>query len=87
MRKRFDEAQVVDFLLEVDAAASLQELSRKHGFSEAAHALLRRTCGGVRASPARQVRRLEVENRRLRALLDVQLLERERIRQALRQQL
>lgn len=87
MRKRFDEAQVIDFLLETGTAASLQALCRKHGFSEASYVLLRRACGGTRARHARQLRRLQSENRRLKALLDVQLLQRERIRQALLQPL
>lgn len=86
MRKFFDEAQVIGFLLEIDTAVTLQDLCRKHGFSEASYALLRRTCAGKREPKARQLRRLEVENRRLKALLDVQQLERERIKQALRQQ-
>lgn len=86
MRKRFDEAQVIHILLEVDSAASLQKLCRKHGFSEASCVLLRRICGGTRALHAQRLRRLEKDNRRLKALLDVQRLERERIKQALRQQ-
>ena len=85
MRKRFDEAQVIDFLLDIGAAATLQELCRKHGFSEASYALLRRACGGTRAAHLRQLRCLEKENRRLKALLEAQLMERERIKQALLQ--
>ena len=38
MRKRFYEAQVIDFLLDIDTPATLQELCRKHGFSEASYA-------------------------------------------------
>ena len=87
MRKRFDEAQVIDFLLEIGTAASLRELCRKRGFSEASYALLRRASGGTRSLHVQQLRHLEKENHRLKALLDVQLLERERIRQALLQPL
>ncbi|MEG1681391.1 MAG: transposase [Stenotrophomonas sp.] len=85
MRKRFYEAQVIDFLLDIETPATLQELCRKHGFSEASYALLRRACGGTRAAHLRQLRCLEKENRRLKALLEAQLMERERIKQALLQ--
>jgi putative transposase len=87
MRKLFDEAQVIGFLRELDAGQTLRELCRKHGFSDASQVLLRRICGGPRAPHASHVRRLQVENRQLKALLDAQLLERERVRQALREQL
>ena len=82
MRKHFYEAQVIDFLLELGTAANLQELCRKHGFSEASYASLRRAYGGTRTLPARQLHCLQMENRQLKALLDAQLRERERIRQA-----
>ena len=87
MSKRFDQEQVIEFLREVDAAASLRALCRKHGFNDAAQALLRRTCGAMRAPQARQLRQLQQENQRLRAVLALQQQERERIRQALRQAL
>lgn len=87
MRKHFDEAQVIGFLRELDAGQTLQELCRKHGISEASHLLLRRICAGLRAPHASHLRRLQVENQRLKALLRLQMLERERIRQALREQL
>lgn len=87
MRKRLYEAQVIDFLLEIGAAASLQGLCRKHGFSAASYALLRRSCGRTRMLQARQLRGLEEENRHLKAQLHLQLRERERIRRALLQPL
>ena len=87
MRKHFDEAQVIGFLRELDAGQTLQELCRKHGFSDASLVLLQRICAGRRASHASHLRRLQAENQRLKDLLHLQVLERERIRQALLQPL
>jgi len=87
MRKQFDEAQVIGFLRELDAGQTLQVLCRKHGFSDASRVLLRRACVGLRVPRASHLRRLQLENQRLKDLLHVQAQERERIRQALREQL
>lgn len=87
MRKQFDEAQVIGFLRELDAGQALQVLCRKHGFSDASRVLLRRLCAGLRVPRASHLRRLQLENQRLKDLLHVQSQERERIRQALREQL
>lgn len=87
MRKHFDEAQVIGFLREVADGQTLRALCRRHGFSEASHVLLQRICAGLSAPSAGDLRRLQAENHRLKALLDAQLLERERIQQALREPL
>ena len=37
MKKRFTEEQIIGFLKEADAGISVQELCRKHGFSDASY--------------------------------------------------
>ena len=37
MKKRFTEEQIIGFLKEADAGVSVQELCRKHGFSDASY--------------------------------------------------
>jgi putative transposase len=37
MKKRYTEEQVIGFLREADAGLSVQELCRRHGFSEASY--------------------------------------------------
>ena len=37
MKKRFTEEQIIGFLKEADSGVSVQELCRKHGFSDASY--------------------------------------------------
>ena len=84
MKKRFTEAQIVGFLREVDAGVPVEDLCRKHGFSEASYYLWRSKFGGMNVSDAKRLKELEIENTRLKKLLADSLLENEVTREVLR---
>ena len=75
MKKRFSEAQIIGFLREADAGVAVQELCRRHGFSDASYYLWRRKFGGLEVSDAKRLKTLEQENARLKRLLAEALLE------------
>jgi putative transposase len=75
MKKRFTEAQIVGFLREADAGLPVQDLCRKHGFSEGSYYLWRSKFGGMSVSDAKRLKELETENTRLKKLLADSLLE------------
>lgn len=69
MKKRFSETQIIGFLREADAGVAVQELCRRHGFSDASYYLWRRKFGGLDVSDAKRLKALEQENARLKKLL------------------
>lgn len=69
MKKRFSETQIIGFLREADAGVAVQELCRRHGFSDASYYLWRRKFGGLDVSDAKRLKALEQENARLKRLL------------------
>lgn len=75
MKKRFSEVQIIGFLREADAGVAVQELCRRHGFSDASYYLWRRKFGGLEVSDAKRLKMLEQENARLKKLLAEALLE------------
>jgi putative transposase len=75
MKKRFSEEQIIGFLREADAGVAVQELCRRHGFSDASYYLWRRKFGGLEVSDAKRLKTLEQENARLKKLLAEALLE------------
>ena len=84
MKKRFSEAQIIGFLREADAGVAVQELCRRHGFSDASYYLWRRKFGGLEVSDAKRLKILEQENARLKKLLAEALLEQAVTQEALR---
>jgi putative transposase len=84
VKKRFSEAQIIGFLKEADSGVSVQELCRRHGFSEASYYLWRSKFGGMDVSDAKRLKALEAENARLKKLLAESVLENEVTREALR---
>ncbi len=84
MKKRFSEEQIISFLKEVDAGASVQDVCRRRGFSEASYYTWRSKFGGMEVSDAKKLKALETENNRLKKLLAESALELEVTREALR---
>jgi putative transposase len=84
MKRRFTEAQIVEFLSEVDAGLPVKDLCRTHGFSEASYYLWRSKFGGMSVPDAKRLKELETENARLKKLLAESLLENEVTREVLR---
>ena len=69
MKQRFSETQIIGFLREADAGVAVQELCRRHGFSDASYYLWRRKFGGLDVSDAKRLKALEQENARLKKLV------------------
>ena len=84
MKKRFTEEQIIGFLKEAERGAAVNDLCRRHGFSEASFYLWRSKFGGMDVSDAKRLKALEAENARLKKLLAETVLEKEIIQEALR---
>ena len=84
MKKRFTEEQTIGFLRETEAGLPIEELCRRHGFSEASYYLWRCKFGGISVSDAKRLKELETENTRLKKLLAEAMRENEVTREALR---
>lgn len=68
-KSRFTEEQIIGFLKQAEAGMPMQELCRKHGFSDASFYNWRSKFGGMDASDAKRLRELEAENAKLKKLL------------------
>ena len=75
MKKRFSEEQIISFLKEVDAGASVKDVCRRRGFSEGSYYAWRSKFGGMDVSDARRLKALEDENARLKKLLAEAMLD------------
>jgi putative transposase len=68
-KSRFTDEQIISFIKQADSGLPLQDLSRKHGFS---NALFYKWCakfGGMDVPDAKKLRELESENNKLKKLL------------------
>lgn len=75
--------QIIAVLKQHQAGLSTAELCRKHGISEATFYNWRSRYGGMEVSEARRMKGLEEENRKLKKLLDEQMLDVATLREAL----
>jgi putative transposase len=70
MRKsRFSEEQIIGFLKEYEAGASVKDLCRRHGFSNKSFYAWKAKFGGMDVSDAKMLRRLEAENKKLKRIV------------------
>jgi putative transposase len=74
-RARFSEEQIIDILKEAEGGAKVTELCRRHGISDATSYTWRNKYGGLEISEMRQLRQLDEENRRLKAIVADQALD------------
>ncbi|KWV54629.1 transposase [Bradyrhizobium macuxiense] len=72
---RFSQEQILEILREHEAGASVADLCRKHGVSDACIYKWKAKFNGMEISEAKQLKRLEDENTRLRRLLADAMLE------------
>jgi putative transposase len=84
VKKRFTEEQIIALLREAEAGLAVDELCRRHGFSEASNYLWRSKFGGMNVSDAKHLKELETENGRLKRLLAEAILENEVTKEASR---
>src|SRR5277367_931793 len=71
-RARFSEEQIIAILKEAESGVKAAELCRRHGISDATFYVWRSKYGGLEVS---EMRRLEEENRRLKAIVADQALD------------
>ncbi len=65
-QSRYTEAQIVSILKEAEAGISVEDLSRKHGFSKSAFYKWKAQYSGMDTSALKRLKELEEENRRLK---------------------
>jgi len=82
-KKRFSEEQILGYLKAAEAGTPIQDLCRKHGFSDASFYTWRKKYGGMSVREAKRLRELEAENGKLKKLLAESLLNTEALRTAL----
>ena len=80
MKKRFTEEQIIGFLKQAQGGVKVQDLCRKHGFSDAAFYGWRSKFGGMDVSDAKRLRELEHENAKLKKLLAEAMLDNEALK-------
>jgi putative transposase len=68
-RSRYTEEQIISILKEQEAGASVAELCRRHGMSDATFYKWKSKYGGLEVSEAKRLRVLEEENTKLKRLL------------------
>jgi putative transposase len=74
-RGRFTEDQIIGILKEHETGASVADLCRKHGVSDATVCKWKAKYGGMEVSETKRLKGLEDENARLRRLLPDAMLD------------
>jgi putative transposase len=67
-QSRYTDSQVMAFLKQNEAGASVADLCREHGMSQAQFYKWRSKFGGMDASMVKRLKELEDENRRLKKM-------------------
>ena len=67
-QSKYSETQIVNILKEAEAGIPVEELSRKHGFSQSAFYKWKAKYSGMDASTLKRLKELEEENRRLKQM-------------------
>lgn len=76
MRKgKWSVEQIISILKEAEFGASVSELCRKYGMTDASFYLWRKKYGGLEANEAARLKSLESENQRLKRIVADQVLE------------
>ena len=74
MKKRFTEAQIAGSCGKADADVPVNELYRKHGFSDGSYYLWRSTFGGMSVSDAKRLKGVRDRKHRTEVVLADALL-------------
>lgn len=74
-KTHFTEEQIIGIQKEAEAGMKVQELCRNHGISDVTFYKWRSKYGGLEVSEARQLKRLEEENRKLKHIVVEQALD------------
>jgi len=79
-RRRYTETQIVSILRELDAGATMTEVSRRHGVHANTLSTWRAKYAGLAASDLARMRQLVDENGRMQRIIARQALELEAVR-------
>jgi len=74
-RQHHTEEQIIQVLNEARAGATVDELCRRHGISQATYYKWKQKYGGMEVSDAKRLRLMEEENRKLKKLVADQALD------------
>ena len=86
-RSKFSEAQVAMILRQAQEGATIGEVCRKAGISEATFYVWRKRYGGLMPSEMKRLRQLEGENGRLKRIVADLSLDREMLQDVIRRKL
>ncbi len=75
VRKRYTEEQIIQVLKEGEAGATVADLCRRHGMSEASYYNWKAKYAGMTVSELRRLKGLEAENRQLKQIVAEQALD------------
>ena len=67
-RSRYSETQIINILKEAESGIPVEELCRKHGFSQSAFYKWKAKYSGMEVSSLARLRALEEENQRLKKM-------------------
>jgi len=67
-KSKYTETQIVNILKEAEAGISVDELSRKHGFSKSTFYKWKAKYSGMDTSALKRLKELEEENQRLKQM-------------------
>jgi len=74
-RKKYTEEQIIQVLKEGEAGATVVDLSRKYGMSDASYYNWKAKYAGLTVSELKRLKALEEENRRLKQIVGEQALD------------
>lgn len=83
-KTRFTEEQIAAILREQDAGSTVEEICRKHGFSNKTFCHWKKKFGSMEATDVKKIRQLEEENARLKRIVANLSLENEAENEVLR---
>jgi putative transposase len=86
-RSKFTEQQIAFALQQAEAGASVEEVCRKMGVSQATFYRWKKVYGGLMPSEVRRLKQLEEENARLRRLVADLSLDKEMLTEVIRKKL
>ena len=86
-RSKFSESQVAFILRQAQEGASIGEVCRKAGISEATFYVWRKKYGGLMPSEMRRLKQLEDENSRLKGIVADLSLDKEMLQDVIRRKM
>ncbi len=82
-RKKYTEEQIIQVLKEGEAGATVADLSRKYGMSDASYYHWKAKYAGLSVSDLKRLKALEEENRRLKQIVAEQALDNRALKELL----